>query len=59
MLKNIKNLFKNTFDKIITFIVWLICMPIAIFFKVCFSIISRVIKIFLLVDKKINEQSNE
>ena len=53
MLKNKKNIIKNTFDKIITFILWLIFIPMGILFKLCFSIISRVVKIFLLIDKKI------
>ena len=53
MLKNKKNLFKDTFDKTTTLFVWLFCMPIAIFFKVCFFTISRIIKIFLFVDRKI------
>ena len=44
---------KNTFEKIITFILWLIFIPIGILFKLCFFIISRVIKIILLIDKKI------
>jgi len=53
MLKNKKKLPKSTFDKITTFILWLIFVPIAILFKLCFSIVSIVIKVFKLIDKKI------
>ena len=49
MFKNEKKPPENTFDQIITFIF----MPIAILLKLCFSIVSRIIKIFLLIDKKI------
>jgi len=53
MLKNKRKIPENTFEKIITFILWLIFIPIGILIKLCFSIISRVIKIILLIDKKI------
>ena len=53
MLKNENEHPKSTFDKIITFILWLIFIPIAILFKLCFSICLRIIKIFELIDKKI------
>ena len=53
MFKNEKKTPENTFDQITTYVLWLIFMPIAMLLKLCFSIVSRVIKIFLLIDKKI------
>ena len=53
MLKNENEHPKNTFDKIITSILWIIFMPIAILFKLCFSIVYKTVNIFLFIDGKI------